>query len=141
MAPASGKPLSIPKLEGTDRVAALAEPGASWREYFYYSFAKAWGVLGFAIVDTWIAAIWVQPLQAAPLFFSLAGALYLEFLFFRYLWYRPGPDDSASTGSFHPTWTRPVRFGRWTPEAERVRRGLSAIDPSEVTGPDPSEFL
>lgn len=139
--PPPARPLAFPRLDGTERTEAIEEPGPSWHDYFYFSFAKAWGLLGFAVVDAWVIAAWLQPLQVVPLVLSLIAASYLELLLFRFLWYRPGPDDSASTGAFRPTWLRPVRFGRWTPEGERVRKGLPGEDLDERTGPDPSEFL
>ncbi|MCI4353104.1 MAG: hypothetical protein L3K14_06935 [Thermoplasmata archaeon] len=135
------RPSSFPKLSGTARTAAIEEPGASWREYLYLSLAKAWVLLGFGVVDAWIISAWLQPPNVLALGLTLAGAFYLEFLLFRYLWYRPGPDESASTGPFRPSWTRPVRFGRWTPETWRLRDARARGEPAEHHGPDPSEFL
>ncbi|MCI4347212.1 MAG: hypothetical protein L3J97_01165 [Thermoplasmata archaeon] len=134
------RPATFPKLQGPARAAAIEEPGASWREYVYLSLAKAWVILGFGVGDAWIIASWLQPPNFGALGLSLVGAIYLEFLLFRFLWYVPGPDESASTGPFRPSWTRPVRFGRWTPEAGRLRKQRDRAG-VERPGPDPSEFL
>jgi hypothetical protein len=140
-APPILKPSTFPKLTGPARAAAIAEPGDSWREYLYMSFAKAWVLLGFGIIDAWAAAAWFHPLNIPLMFLSLAGATYLEFLLWRYLWYRPDPTEATPRGPFQPTWTRPVRFGRWTPEAWSRREGSGGSDPTEGAGPDPAEFL
>jgi len=140
MGASSPRPTLFPKLDGAARSAAIEEPGPSWREYAYSSLAKSWVLLGFGVVDAWIVAAWLQPLNVLSLLLSLAGATYLEFLLFRYLWYLPGPEASASTGPFRPTWTRPVRFGRWTTETQRLREARRRGEP-ERAGPDASEFL
>ena len=136
--PRLGPTLGVPKLEEKERTEALAEPGPSWREWLYFEFLKVWIALAFLIVDSWIAASWLDPFNAVGLFGSLALALYLEFLAYRCLWYRPDPERWQR--EFRPSWFRPVRVGRWTPEAWRVRAGKEPF-PGVATGPDPREFL
>ena len=137
-APVRG-PLGLPKLEGPERQEALSEPGASWREWFYRSFLKTWILLAYLVVDSWIATTFLSPFNAPGLVGGLAAALYLELLAYRYLWYRPDTSVERPYTPFQPTWLRLTRFGRWTPEAERVRHGLEPMP--DVAGPDPREFL
>jgi hypothetical protein len=123
---------------------ALAAPGPSWRDWFLFDASRWWVALLYLIVDSWIVSFWLEqgPWDAtwtALLVGSLVGACYLEFLLFRFLWYRPSPDQRGRRGSFRRTWFRPVQFGRWTPEADRLRAGLP-LRPADA-GPDPSEFL
>lgn len=129
--------LGLPKLEGEERRRAIEHPGPSWREWFYTSFLKAWLGLLFFIVDAWILTAFLSPFAPALLVPSVAAALYLELLLWRYLWYEPDP-ETERRGEFHPTLLRPTRLGRWTPEAERLRLGL---DPAPGSGPDVREFL
>jgi hypothetical protein len=129
-----------PPLDDETRQAALADPGPSWREWFYFDFARAWIVLLFFVVDSWVVAIFLIPLNLYGMVPSLIGAVYAEILAYRYLWARPRRDRSMLSGeTFKPTWLTPVRWGRWTPEAWRVRAGLDP-EPGR-TGPDPREFL
>ena len=68
------------------------------------------------------------------------AAIYLELLLYRFLWYRPDPEEGYRATAFRPTWLRPVRYGRWTPEAFRAREGKDPFGDVAV-GPDPREFL
>lgn len=130
--------LGVPDLDEEARQRALAERGPSWKEWFYFEFLKVWIVLGLLIVDSWIIAIWLDPINVLAIVGSVAVVLYAEFLLYRCLWYRPDPDHEPR--EFHRTYLRPVRFGRWTPEAWRVRAGLDPM-PGSTGGPDPREFL
>jgi len=121
-----------------EKLEALREPGPSWRQWFFYDALKWWIGLGFFIVDIWIVGWWVEGAPLAAGLLTLIAAIYLEFLAFRYLWYRPKETVSRRRGAFHPTWTRPVEFGRWTPEADLVRAGQSV--PGMDEGPSPREF-
>jgi hypothetical protein len=134
---ASGR-FGFPKIDPEARKKAIEEPGPTWREYFYYSFLKVWIALGLFIVDIWIAAYWLRPINPLGLALSLAAAIYLEFLLYEYLWARPKVDETAARRA-RRTWLRPVIYGRWTPEADRLRQGLP-ITPG-YRGPDPREFL
>jgi len=121
-----------------EKQAALRAPGPTWREWFYYDAMKWWIGLGFLIVDVWIVGWWVE---GAPFVAGLAAlifAIYLEFLGFRFLWYRPKETTACRRGAFRPSWTRPVEFGRWTPEFQLVRQG--ALVPGADEGPSPKEF-
>ena len=138
-------PLGLPKLEGPDRDEALEAPGASWREWFYFSFLRAWTALGFFIADVWVFSLWDHPLSSAVnvtgLILSLAAAVYLEILAYGWLWYRPNPLKESERTAFRPTALRLRRFGRWTPEAFRARSGADPFPEGVLQGPDPREFL
>lgn len=117
---------------------ALEDPGPPWREWFLHDGAKWWVGLGFLIVDTWILAGGLEAGVPALGALLLLPATYLQFLLWRMLWFRP-PIDRPVRGDFHRSWTRPVEFGRWTPEGVVVRtRGRAALGPE---GPNPKEFL
>lgn len=124
---------------------ALQDPGPSWRQWFLYKGAKAYVILAYLILDSWVVAWFLLPFTWLGLAFFvpvLIGSVYLEILLYLYLWYRPSPEvfrRHRLRGDLHPTWNRPVRFGRWTPEAADVRAGR-LLTPSDG-GPDASEFL
>lgn len=127
-----------------DRVAYEKElarriPDIPWRQWALYSGLKVWLGLGFLIVDSILAAFWVENQGYVALALSLALVVYLEFLLYRYLWYVPSEDHAPRRGPFKPSWHRPVEFGRWTPEAARARAGLGPTTAPQ--GPDPREFL
>ncbi len=129
----------IAEVEPETRKAAVETPGPTWGEYFRGSFSKAYLALGFFIADILIILSGLQPpdVLVVPAFVL---AVYLEFLTWRYLWYRPDPDKESRMGTFEPTIWRPVRFGRWTPEGDRARAGIDPFG-NERVGPDPDEFL
>ncbi|HTT35320.1 MAG TPA: hypothetical protein VMH78_05580 [Thermoplasmata archaeon] len=138
----------FPHVEGEERARALADPGPSWQSWFYFSFAKVWTVLGFFIVDVFLLTYFGAPFDPAGLALSLPLALYAEILLYQYLWYRPGPPHDDAVAARAPArWLRPVPYGRWTPEADRVRAGLPPTPGTPATGRadgstvDPSEFL
>jgi hypothetical protein len=111
-----------------DRVAeekrrALADPGPSWRVWWFHHAAKWYVVLGLLIADLWLVTLGVETGGLAFALVALAGLLYLEFLLYRFLWYRPRDEGRRAVGAFRPTLVRPVRYGRWTPEADYVRSG------------------
>jgi hypothetical protein len=145
--PGSGGDRSVDRLTSLssrvelEKELALREPGPSWREWALFTGLKPWLGVGFLIADAWIVAAWLEAGSYLGLSVSLAVAVYLEFLLYRYLWYRPDPADAGRRASFRPTWSRPVRYGRWTPEAERMRAGLPLEGPSAEPGPDLREFL
>jgi hypothetical protein len=119
----------IPEPDPEAERAADAEPGPSWREYFYRTFLKVWIPTGFLVVDAIVAASFFQPFQPLAMGVSLLVAVYVEFLLYEYLWYRPDSELSRSGRLvFHRTPFRPFPHGRWTPEGERLRRGLPAYE-------------
>ncbi len=129
----------LPKLEGPLRDQALQDPGPTWAEWLVGSFAKVWLALGYFVVDTWICLTWATPFNPTGLALSLAAALYLEFLLWRYFWYAPDREEDLRTLPFHPSWSRLTRFGRWTPQSQRLRAGE---DPYESGARDDmSEFV
>ena len=126
---------------------ALEEPGPSWRDWLYYEAFKWWLAIALLVVDSWVVAQWLElsatvgvNLAVVGAVLSILGAIYVEFLLYRYLWYRPHPDaPRLRRGQFRRSWMRPVEYGRWTPEAKRVREGLAA-EPN-ATDIDANEFL
>lgn len=144
--PSSGKDRSADRLASVasrvelEKELALREPGPSWHEWLYFTGLKPWLVVGLLIADAWIATAWLEAGSYLGLAVSLAVAVYLEILLYRYLWYRPDPAEAHARTTFRPTWSRPVRYGRWTPEAERVRAGLPLEGPAEPE-PDLREFV
>jgi threonine/homoserine/homoserine lactone efflux protein len=121
-----------------EKKAAIEEPGVPWRDWFFFSFLKPWVAIGYLTVDAFIVGAAAEAHSLVGIALGLAAATYLEFLGYRVLWTRPSPTEDRST-PFHPSWHRPVRVGRWTPEAwypERYR-----IRVIEGTGPDPADFL
>jgi hypothetical protein len=130
-----------PRLRPTpaDRSAAVADPGVPWKDWFYFSFLKVWIGLGFLIVDAMVAGFFAEQRQYVGLVLGTAAAFYLEFLAYRFLWTRPGPEEERST-PYRPSWYRPVRFGRWTPEAWHPEAFARHV-PTTTGGPDPHEFL
>lgn len=127
-----------PRPTEEERLQALEDPGVPWRDWFYFSFLKVWVCLGFLILDGLVAGAFAESRNFVGLFVALLIAVYLEFVLFQYLWIRPGPDDLRAS-TFAPSWYRPARVGRWTPETFYPERFRMA-KPSE-TGPDPNEFL
>ena len=129
----------FPKLEGPLRQRAIEDPGPTWGEWLIGSFAKVWLALGFLVVDSWILVRWVMPFNAGALAASLAAATYLEFLLWQYLWYAPDREEDLKNVPFRPRWDHLTRFGRWTPQARRLREGQ---DPYEAAPADDiSEFV
>ncbi|HXQ49114.1 MAG TPA: hypothetical protein VN842_04995 [Thermoplasmata archaeon] len=117
---------------------ALADPGPPWKEWFLHDGAKWWVGLGFLIVDVWFIVGGIEAGLIAVGLGLLLPVTYLQFIGWRYLWYRP-PLDRPVRGDFRRSWVRPVEFGRWTPEGVIVRtQGRAALGPS---GPNPKEFI
>ena len=126
-----------------ERRRALQDPGPSWREWFFYDHAKWWVGLAFLIVDAWIVTAFVQNGSLTADGFVetlalLAVAIYLEVLLYRFLWRRPA--ETRRRGRFRPSWTGLTEVGRWTPEGERLRRGVATPAPADGS-PNPKEFL
>ena len=122
---------------------ALRDPGPSWREWFFYDHARWWVGLGFLIVDAWIITAFVQNSSitadgVVEAFASLAVATYLQILLYRYLWRRPS--DAPRRARFRPSWKALTEVGRWTPEGERLRRGVATTSPADGS-PNPKDFL
>ena len=128
----------LPKLEGPARDQALRESGPSWREWFFTSFASVWTLLGFFTLDVWGTVEWLGPsgvgganaYTVAGILLTLIVLSYLELLLWRFLYYRPSREEDMARLPFRPSWFIPVRFGRWTAEARRLRNGY---DPFDVT--------
>jgi hypothetical protein len=127
-----------------DQLRALRDPGPSWREWFYFDAMKWFLGLVYLILDSWIFVGWVTTLGFTPageagLIVSLLGALYLEVLFYRYLWRRPHEQEDG-VGPFRPGWRALREWGRWTPEEEMYRAGKLPRAPADGS-PNPHEFL
>lgn len=154
-------PFGLPRIDAETRRRAIEDPGPTWREWFFYDFLKVWVALGFLIVDSWVATVWLDPFDPYGMAASLLVALYLEILAYRYLWYRPGEAGRSTRYVFVPLWSTRARggragevaersrrnwftprpFGRWTPEADRVRLGLAPFEGESTAPPDAGEFL
>ncbi|HTT16607.1 MAG TPA: hypothetical protein VMH49_04540 [Thermoplasmata archaeon] len=124
---------------------ALVDPGPSWREWFFYDAMKWWLGIVFLIADAWVVTSWISDGVATAtdivgVVLSLAAALYLEVLLYRYLWRRPSDPDLVGRGTFRPGWKALREVGRWTPEASRVASRAARRRP-EQGGVDPNEFL
>lgn len=135
----------LPKLTGEARREALADPGPTWSEWFFRSFARTWVVLGFLIGDVFLIATFAAPLDVPALVAGVGLAFYGEFLLYQYLWYTPSTRYHHRTaGVFARSWVHPVAYGRWTEEAALIRAGqlpVYAEIEGHETGPDPREFL
>lgn len=133
----------VPRLTGEARRQALADPGLSWSDWFYRSFARAWIVLLFLVLDVFVISTFGAPLDVPALIAGLALAIYGEWLLYQYLWHSPGTlRHHRGREGFQRGWLHPVEFGRWTPEASLAKTGkLPAYRPDEPSGPDPREFL
>jgi hypothetical protein len=131
----------LPRLLPTEeeKRRAVDEPGVPWKDWFYFSFLKVWVSLGFLILDAMVAAAWSEARNWIGLVASLVVVVYLEFLAFRFLWTRPATTEERFT-EFKANWLRPVRRGRWTPEAWYPER-FATHQASGRSGPDPNEFL
>jgi len=138
-APKYGRAGYLPKLEGPLREQAIQDPGPTWTEWFIGPFAKVWVALGLFIIDSWIFVLGTVPFNPGALVLSLLGAVYLEFLFWRYLWYAPDREEDLQNLPFRPRWDRLTRFGRWTPQARRLRAGQDPFESAPVD--DMSEFV
>jgi len=122
-----------------EKARALEEPGPSWRTWALHSLLRWYYMLGILIADVQIVVYWYEVGSVVGLVLSLAAALYLEFLLYRILWYRPRP-DAPRLHQFHRTWFRPVEYGRWTTEAQLVAAGVD-IYRGTTDEPNPREFL
>jgi len=120
------------------REKAIADPGPSWKEWFLFSGAKVWVALGFFVIDVWIIESWLYPPNAAGLGLSIAAAVYLEFLAYRFLWYRWDPEAPRRVGPFKPTFLRPREVGLWTREGVLMKQGQF---PTADDGPRREDFL
>ncbi len=135
--PASYRPAGmLYKLKGERRQQALEGAGPTWREWFFSSFASVWLALAYLVFDIWVLLLWLDPSHpeavsapaAAGIIASLVLLAYLEVLLWRYLWYNPTRDQDATRRPFRRTWFVPARFGRWTPQYRRLRRGRDPFD-------------
>ena len=136
--------------EGIDRLVqekrkALADPGPSWREWFFYSGSKWWIGVGFLIVDVFAVGSWISggATSAGRLggaFASLAVAIYIEILIYGYLWRRPSDEELAGNRQFRPGLLGLRQVGRWTPEGVRFPAGRLPLR-SEDGAPSQQEFL
>ncbi|HEY6237579.1 MAG TPA: hypothetical protein VIZ68_00130 [Thermoplasmata archaeon] len=132
--------IGLPELDPDERKEAIRAPGRGWKEWFYFDFLRVWICLGLFIVDTLFVVEWLQPLNPIGIVATLVPLTYADFLVYQYLWHRPDPEKEDRARQFEPTWYRPVRFGRWTPETWRIREGNDPFGGASV-GPDPREFL
>jgi hypothetical protein len=134
--------------ETLDRVSeekrlALLDPGPSWREWFFHSYAKLCVGLAYLVVDAFIFGTWLSDgsfpqSHIVGAIVSLFAATYAEVLLWQYLWRVPAEGTPILGSRFRPNWKALREFGRWTPEWAAIRaRPYAPTD----GGPDPHEFL
>ncbi len=128
---------SRPETEEDARKRALADPGPSWSEWLYSTAFKWWLGIAFLIVDSWIVTTFLEAGAWVLLFACTIGAVYLEYLLFRYLWARP---EEIRRGSRPRRRWPPFEVGRWTPEGRRARE-TGIVPTAEPAPSDPREFL
>ncbi len=131
----------IAPLTEEERKAALSDPGPSWTEFFFWQYLKWIYGLFVLIADALILVSFFHPFDPIGAVLSLAAALYLEYLLWQYLWHRPLLESGhgrRAAREFRPSWYRPFRYGRWTPEAKMIRDG---VDLESTGGLDRREFL
>jgi hypothetical protein len=131
--PEAGVPLDS---DQQARKRALTEPGPSWREWLYFSAFRWWMGILFLIIDSWIVASFIEASDWVLLAPATLGAVYLEYLLYRYLWARP---EEVRRGRARRRWP-PFEVGRWTPEGVRARATGTPPVPSAPAS-DPREFL
>jgi hypothetical protein len=140
--PPPPSPRILPHLEAEERERAVAAPGPSWSQWFYFSFAKVWTLLAFFILDVFVLGTLGLPPYQWTLGPALAAAVFAEFVLYEYLWHRPTPEQLVGfRKGFHRTWYRPFAYGRWTIEGERARAGTPLLTSAEEPHPDPRDFL
>ncbi len=113
---------------------ALLDPGPTWREWLYYEAFKWWLAIALLVVDGWAVAYWLEAGSVVGAALSLAALVYVEYLLYQYLWFRPA---SLHDLGHHQRWLRPTPVGRWTPEWSEWRRMRSRA----TNGPRLEEFL
>ena len=131
---------------GLDRVAeekrrALHDPGPSWKAWFLHDAAKWWLGITFLVVDSWLIVGWLEVFDLPALLASGAAAIYLEYVLWSYLWKRPKDEARVGVRRFRRSWWRPFEYGRWTPEAERLRLHGGPPPAAGEGEPSPHEFL
>ncbi len=124
--------------EKEEKQRALHEPGAPWKEWLYFTAFKWWIGIVFLIVDSWIVTIFLEVREWIFLGLAVAGAIYLEYLLYAYLWRRPDHSRPPEEGGIR--WP-PFEIGRWTPEAFAERAGTSPAAGSDQRSPNPRDFL
>ncbi len=118
---------------------ALKDPGPSWRDWWFRSASKWYILVGCLVADVWVVTYWLELGSLLGAVLSLAAAVYAEYILYEFLWYRPPLLISFHRSHFRPTWWRPFRFGRWTPEAAIWAE--QPHDELEEEGVNPKEFL
>src|SRR5579863_6826103 len=95
----------IADVDPATRRTAVQEAGPTWEQWAKGPFSKTYLALGFFIGDILLLVTGLQPVNPLVLVAVLL-ALYLEFLVWQYLWYRPNPDRESRSGTFQPTLFR-----------------------------------
>jgi len=120
-----------------EKKAALEDPGPSWKEWALHSALKWYIALGLLTLDGLLIDFWIVSGVDLGLL-TIVPALYGEYLLWQYLWHRPQEATPGQQRRVRPSrWIHPVRYGRWTPEADLARKG--ELVPSDQ--PSPAEFL
>lgn len=123
---------------------ALAQPGPSWHDWWYYRASKWYVVLFYFVVDGTCFSLLGMLLG----YFSVpvvVAIVYGEFALYQYLYHRTNLDTRHRGETFRRTWYRPFDVGRWTPEGTARRAGAlrGPREPGVPTdeGPKPEEFF
>lgn len=132
--------------ETVERVAdekrrALADPGIDWKTWFFQDNSRWWIGLGFLVIDVWVAGTFLEAGEPLLLVPAIVVAVFLEYLLALYLWHRPSETEYERPRGAARPWYSPFRYGRWTPEAARVRAGGPGLVTPGEHGADPNEFL
>jgi len=129
------------KLSEEERKEVIADPGLSWKDWAIYQGLKTWVGLALFIGDCLLfAGLWTggsvaYRISIAP---AMAGAIYLNYLLWSYLWYVPDIGQLRKAKQKR-TLLHPFPVGRWTPEYETYKKsGLRGLHAEEV---NPEEFL
>lgn len=128
---------SPPETEAEGRQRALADPGPPWKDWLYFTAFRWWFGIFFLIIDSWIAAEFIELGDWVFLGLALIAAVYLEYLLYLYLWARP---EEIRRGRRPRRRWPPFELGRWTPEAMHAR-ATGNVPPVDSSASDPREFL
>jgi hypothetical protein len=128
-------------LSPEERQRAIEEPGESWRTWFLTTGLKPWIVLLLLIIESLGIVSMLQVLSGAAALLvlgPLVALLYVDILFWNFLWRVPSLDE-WKTGEFRNSWWQPFKIGRWTHEYAIWKSGKGKeIAMSDV---NPHDFL
>jgi hypothetical protein len=129
------------KITGEERRRAIEEPGPSWKRWALDTGLKPWVALGFLILDGGVfltlygsGTEWGYILSGP----TVAGALFLNYLAWQYLWHEPR--DGESPARFRRTLLHPFYMGRFNERYADWK--ANRLDPRETeSGVDARDFF